>query len=77
MWMMKFVIVRADTEVCPYGWMWTTLARDSPPLEGRGRFPPPLREGLGGGSFIYLCVMISRIMRSVWHMASAPMLVRL
>ena len=21
MWMMKFVIVRADTEVCPYGWM--------------------------------------------------------
>ena len=53
MWMMKFVIVRADTGVCPYGWMWTTLARDSPPSEGRGRFPPPLREGLGGGSFIY------------------------
>ena len=21
MWMMKFVIIQADTEVCPYGWM--------------------------------------------------------
>ena len=35
---MAFPDVRADTGVCPYGWMWRTLARDSPPLEGRGRF---------------------------------------
>ena len=41
MWMMKFVIVRADTGVCPYGWVSTTLARDS----------PPLREGLGVGLY--------------------------
>ena len=28
MWMMKFVIVRADTGVCPYGWMWTPAKLD-------------------------------------------------
>ena len=34
-------IERADTGVCPYVRMTATLARDSPPSEGRGRFSPP------------------------------------
>ena len=29
-----FAIVRADTGVCPYAWMPTTLARNSPPYGG-------------------------------------------
>ena len=36
-----------SNRVCPYGWMPTTLARDSPPLEGRGRFLPPYGRGRG------------------------------
>ena len=28
MWMMKFVIIRADTGVCPYGWVWTPAKLD-------------------------------------------------
>ena len=35
-----FVVVRADTGVCPYRWMPTTLVRNSPPFTG----------GAGGGS---------------------------
>ena len=29
----------------------STLARDSPPSEGRGRFPPPFTGGVGGWVF--------------------------
>ena len=41
-------IERADTGGCPYGRMTATLARDSPPSEGR--FSPPL----GGAVYEFL-----------------------